>query len=382
MQVEFESHSHDAAAIQDAGSSSQTWRTNLLLILCGILIGLPGVVPALILGYHWIALLIGIVFYSVLFQYAKRLLRPSEEVPVPASGVIRFRLQPNYLEHEFLWNRGRTAWSHIQEAVVHDDFLHIRVDPATSFIIPRRAFGTIDEMQAFAATAQAHIAAARETTPPAIGLYDDDFFAAWTKEAGLTVEYQNTRADWAYALEKGGAGAHWQSWQNRVARNAFYLVLCAAMIFMASKVQHVGLAAAVLVASAAFWYVGSITLLLLARERRRQSGVPEQWLTNRTLFISPVGVISLTSFAIYCSDWHYYEEVADDNGFVYFIADKVVSVLAPKRAFPSIGQAEHFAQEAAQWHAKALMPLEEPPEAASAAVSPSDDKNPDQSPQT
>lgn len=364
MQVEFESHSHDAAAISTMGSSSQTWRTNLLLIVCGVLIGLPGLLPSLLLGYHWLALLIGIVYYSVLFQYAKRLFRAEDNVAVAASGVIRFRLDPKYLEHEFLWNRGRTAWSHIQDVVIHEDFVHIDVDSAISFVIPRRAFGTVEDMREFAATGQAQIAAARTGSLPAIGLYDDDFFAAWTKEAGLSVEYVNTRADWAYALEKGGPGVHWQSWQTRVARNAFYLALSAGMIFMAYKVQHVGLAAAALVAAASFWYVGSITLLLLGRERSRRQRVPEQWLAKQTLFISPAGVISMTSFAIYCNNWQYYEQVADDNGFVFFIADKAVRVLAPKRAFPTLGQGEHFAKEAAQWHAAAQMPLTEPPASA------------------
>ncbi|MCC9607258.1 YcxB family protein [Blastopirellula sp. JC732] len=359
MQVEFESHSHDAAAISGVGSSQQTWRTNLLLIVCGVLVGLPGVIPSLVLGFRWVALMIGIVYFSVLFQYAKRLLQKPDDVYAPAAGVIRFRLNPNYLEHEFQWNRGRTAWSHIQEIVIHDSFLHIHVDSAISFVIPRRAFGAVDDMREFAQTAQSYLAAARTASLPAIGLYDDDFFVAWTREAGLSVEYQTARSDWAYALEKGSSDPNWRSWISRVARNSFYLVLFVAMMFMAFNVQHIGFAAFSLVASAIFWYVGTISLLFLMREKRRERTVPDQWLAKQNLFISPAGVISMTSFAIYCSNWQYYESILHDTGFIYFVADGQVCVLAPKDSFPTYGQAQHFAQEAIVWHETALKPKQE-----------------------
>ncbi|TWT32935.1 YcxB family protein [Blastopirellula retiformator] len=383
MQVEFEYCPEDSVAFE----SETTPQRNVILpvIIGGVMIGIPGIAPALALGYNWVALMIAIVYFSCLVRYVQRLSLKPQPVTL-APGPMQVRLEPNYLEMWTDHNRGRIAWSHVERTVVERDFATLYESEQRKTPIPRRAFDTPHAMQEFVQLAEQYRLAAQETTPPEIGLYDDDFFAAWTRDAGLSVEYENSRADWSYVMEKGATEYPWQNRGARIGRNALYLVLSVIMGGMAFGVGHPGFTAFALVASAAFWYVGSITLLTIFREIRREQDIPADWLCRRNLFISPAGLISLTPFAIFCSDWLTLA-VVQNTGFIYLTdTGGTVYYTTPKRAFPTFGQAEHFAHEAENWHEAAYIAycerVAEEAEQVKRDAAPSDEENPFRSPQT
>lgn len=383
MQVEFEYCAEDSVAFE----SETTPQRNVILpvIIGGVLIGIPGIAPALALGYKWVALMIAIVYFSCLVRYVQQLSRKPQPVTL-APGPMQVRLAPNYLEMWTDHNRGRIAWSHVERTVVEGDFVMLYENAHRATPIPRRAFDTPHAMQEFVQLAEQYRLAAQETTLPEIGLYDDDFFAAWTRDAGLSVEYQNSRTDWAYVLEKGATEYPWQNRGARIGRNVLFLILSVIMVGMAFGIGHIGFTAFALVASAAFWYVGTIVLLTIVREKGREKNIPEDWLRRRTLFISPAGVISLTPFSIHCNDWLTFA-VVQNTGFIYLTdSDDTVHYTTPKRSFPTFGQAEYFAHEAENWHEAAYIAycerVAEEAEQAKGGAALVDEENPFRSPQT
>ncbi|EAQ80319.1 YcxB family protein [Blastopirellula marina] len=379
MEVEFQYCDEDADAFGPEEAPQHRWRNNVLLIVGGVLIGVPGVIPALLLDFRWVAGMIAIAYYSALYRYARYLFQLPAAAIFP-SGGFRVRLTPNFLEEAGDNHRARFSWSHIEEVIENREAVLIYPDPHRAIVIPKRAFASSSEMRQFAALAQQYRKEALETTSPAIGLYDDDFFSAWTRDAGLSVEYQNTRADWAHAMQFGAYESPWQSMGTRVSKYVIFLILSVVMLYMAWTINHIGFKAFCLVASAAFWYVGSISLALVVSERGRRQDVPEQWLARRTLFISPIGAIALTPFAIHCTKWIGLEAVLQNTSFLYFLESSVhICQIAPKRAFPTFGQAEHFAHEAIQWRQAAFAVAEE--EAANDAAHAVDGENPFRSPQ-
>ncbi|TWT32934.1 hypothetical protein Enr8_27500 [Blastopirellula retiformator] len=387
MEVKYENQPAD---IQYIVRTRSTWALAEMFLTAPLMV-LLAAAPAcgmLLLSRYFVAgvlVIAGVIFSAGwLFWKVRQAIRSSKVIP----GVIRLRITPAFLDVEHAEYRSRLSWLAIESVHHVDDALVILQPMGRGYIVRDSFFKSAEAAQQFFAAASQYHASTKAVDPT---VSDRSSLPAWTGDSSRhSISYQNTIAQWTWALKTIGAA-------NKTIFTYLYpILLCVGsngiLAYMTigdfrqadggrvplDSTFELFLLMLLLLISIA----SSFATLMLLRELANRVRIPDIWLLPKTVDIYPQGLVSGTSVGTSAIRWPvlgaaYRQKellcVDDQQGRP--------TVIVPASAFPDETAAEAFLADMTAWNDAAIE--------ASASIDDTlivaesvDDQNPYRSPQT